>query len=139
MGKTVSAYVNDALAEEFQRVVTVDGRPPANVAARAIDLYALLPASARKGLSYIRAHAKQEELENLLLEFTRAVGHTQMVVATREIHDNLEPEVLAELGRVVERIESSTQRILPPPPEGIRVPAAPKASTVPKAAAARSL
>gem|GEM_PF-6586753 len=108
--KTVSADVSEALFEAFHRAAAVDGRPATHVAARAIDLYALLPASARKGFAYLRAHATQQELESLLLEFTRAVGRTQMVVATREIHDSLEPEVLAELGRTVEAIESSTPR-----------------------------
>ena len=129
MGKTVSAYVNDALAEEFQRAVEVDGRQAANVAARAIDLYALLPASTRKGLGYVRDHGTVAEQDALFLEIARAVARARYVVATRQIHDAMEPEALTELGRIADTLTTSPPSTSASPPAPPQAPAAPKAAS----------
>ncbi len=92
MAKSISAFVTDALAEEFQRAVEVDGMPAACVAAQAIDLYALLPTNTRKGLGYVRDHGTDAEQDELVLEIARAVARARYKVATRQIRDGLEPE-----------------------------------------------
>jgi hypothetical protein len=117
MGKTVSVVINDGLADEFQRAVEVDAMPAANVAARAIDLYALLPATTRRGLGFVRDHGTVEEQDALFVEVARAVARARYVVATRQIRDALEQEALTIS-------PPSTSEPMPEPPQGPAVPMA---------------
>ena len=81
MPRTISAYVSDLLAERYEQVVAEEARKPARVAARAIDLYALLPVGARRAVAYVREHGTAEELEELVAAITSGAAQAPFRVA----------------------------------------------------------
>ena len=73
---TISAYTSDALKEKIDRVMREEGRKQAQVGSTALELYATLPAAARRAyleLSAVDDEAHTAALEQAIHEVTRAL------------------------------------------------------------------
>jgi hypothetical protein len=95
---------DQACREEQSEGMASDGA--VDVASWAIELFALLPSSTRKGLGYVLDHGTVAQQEELVLVIARAVARARYLVATRQIRDGLEPEALTELGRITDELTS---------------------------------
>ncbi|HKP76638.1 MAG TPA: hypothetical protein VJT67_14005 [Longimicrobiaceae bacterium] len=73
---TISAYTSDELKEKIDRVMREEGRKQAQVGSTALELYATLPAAARR--AYIELSAVDDDvhaaaLERAITEVSRAL------------------------------------------------------------------
>ena len=63
---TISAYTSDELKRKIDRVIKEEGRNQAQVGCTALELYASLPAAARR--AFVELLAAEEELANGVLD-----------------------------------------------------------------------
>ena len=63
---TISAYTSDELKRKIDRITREEGRKQAQVGSTALELYALLPAAARR--AYLEVSAAEAELHTGVLE-----------------------------------------------------------------------
>jgi hypothetical protein len=73
---TISAYTSAELKEKIDRVMREEGRKQAQVSSTALELYAMLPAAARRAyleLSAVDDEAHAAALERAILEVSRAL------------------------------------------------------------------
>ena len=73
---TISAYTSPELKEKIDRVMREEGRKQAQVSSTALELYAMLPAAARRAyieLSAVDDEAHTAALERAILEVSRAL------------------------------------------------------------------
>jgi|tagenome__1003787_1003787.scaffolds.fasta_scaffold20967414_5 hypothetical protein len=73
---TISAYTSSELKEKIDRVMREEGRKQAQVSSTALELYAMLPAAARR--AYLELSAADDEahaaaLERAISEVSRAL------------------------------------------------------------------
>ncbi|MFL5384374.1 MAG: hypothetical protein ACJ8GN_17775 [Longimicrobiaceae bacterium] len=73
---TISAYTSAELKEKIDHVMREEGRKQAQVSSTALELYAMLPAAARRAyleLSAVDDEAHTAALERAILEVSRAL------------------------------------------------------------------
>ncbi|HEV2148536.1 MAG TPA: hypothetical protein VGR37_14125 [Longimicrobiaceae bacterium] len=88
---TISAYTSDELKRKIDRITREEGRKQAQVGSTALELYALLPAAARR--AYLEVSAAEEELhtgvlERVVAEVSRALLNAKWeITSTRLIQE----------------------------------------------------
>src|SRR3954447_4634635 len=114
---TISAYTSSELKEKIDRVMREEGRKQAQVSSTALELYAMLPAAARR--AYLELSAADDEahaaaLERAISEVSRALLNAKWELTDARIvaevsrrgslpaHDLTEEEIAAfEVARSV--------------------------------------
>jgi hypothetical protein len=97
---TISAYTTEKLRRRIERIVREEGRKQAQVGSTALELYAALPAAARR--AFLELLAAEEELHPGILEraiedMSRALLNAKWELTTRRISAHV-----AEHGGVAE-------------------------------------
>lgn len=86
---TISAYTSDALKRRNEEIMREEGRKQAQVGSTALELYARLPAAARR--AYLELAAAEDRQENNLLarviaEVTRSLLNAKWELADAQLH-----------------------------------------------------
>jgi hypothetical protein len=112
VGRTVSAYVDDATAARIAHLAKTEDRAPAQIGASALRLYASLPEVAHRALRRLDATESVELSHHAWNSMTRGLLHVLFEDAENRIVDNMrrngvgdtigdsEDEILAEAVRL---------------------------------------
>src|SRR6185436_2424688 len=89
---TISAYTSSELKEKIDRVMREEGRKQAQVSSTALELYALLPPSARR--AYLELSASDDAvhtaaLERAVTEVSRALLNAKWALTDARIADEV--------------------------------------------------
>lgn len=95
---TISAYTSERLRRRIERIIREEGRKQAQVGSTALELYAALPAAARR--AFLELVAAEEELhlgilERAIEDMSRALLNAKWELTTRRISAHA-----AEYGRL---------------------------------------
>jgi hypothetical protein len=87
---TISAYTSDDLKRRIDRIIREEGRKQAQVGSTALELYALLPAAARR--AFLEVYAAESErptgvMERALSEVSRALLNAKWEITTERIRE----------------------------------------------------
>lgn len=81
---TISAYTSDALKRRIEEIMREEGRKQAQVGSTALELYARLPAAARRACLELAAAEGQRDtdlLVRVIAEVTRSLLHAKWELA----------------------------------------------------------
>ncbi|WP_372422011.1 hypothetical protein [Salinarimonas chemoclinalis] len=87
--RSVSGYVDDAVATRLQHVARVEGRTPASLVGQALGLYVSLPEAARTSLRRIEALGTAQEQDHLRGEIVRLLLRLDMDLTERRMAEEL--------------------------------------------------
>lgn len=96
MGRTISAYVDDRVAERVDALVRGGSAVQSQIAAKALDFYTALSAETRAAASAILAGGN-EDRELMAAVLDRAVAGAQLAIARRRVADTLDVANLNEM------------------------------------------
>jgi Lon protease-like protein len=108
-GRTVSAYADETTAQRIVQLAKAESRSPAQIAAAALRLYAILPTDAHQAFRQIEALGSQTLIDRVQRALTRVLidgvyeaarkrALAQMQVGGRD--DDSEEDILAQAVRL---------------------------------------
>lgn len=96
-GRTVSAYVDESIAERIERIARVEERKVSQLAASALGFYTLLPHEAHAALRRIEAFGGADDLLRAARRVARVLLDVQYEVAERGIVDSMDTSAQGDL------------------------------------------